>query len=69
MEYDESDYGDPEDNRESAYERMLERADYLRDEMKDRKMEELWAAKHGPTWEDRMQQAREDAEDKLNGIL
>ena len=50
----------------AAYERMIDYGDYLRDEMQDRKIEEMLAAKQPPTWQDKQQQARDEAEDKLN---
>ena len=39
------DEDDIADHKAAAYEREIDRADYLRDEMKDRQMEELWAKK------------------------
>ena len=34
-----------DDHNSDSYERAIEHADYLRDEMKDRQMEEMWATK------------------------
>ena len=39
------DEDDIADHKSAAYEREIDRADYLRDELKDRQMEELWAKK------------------------
>lgn len=39
------DEDDIADDKSAAYEREIDHADYLRDEMKDRQMEELWAKK------------------------
>lgn len=36
---------DDECEKSAAYEQAIDRADYLRDEIKDRQMEELWAKK------------------------
>lgn len=44
---DDKPYDDHDDIGHDAYtERLLDRADYLRDEMKDRQMEEMWAAQN-----------------------